>query len=435
MAFEGLVESVKTWFASAPVERKVADMLAGGGITDDKFPSRVKGERFESGINYFGVRLSGLHMVNAREFLTERLPLCVCLTEFDHGGQRRTVPFSIGPDVIRQKLKDAGISDATKAKPAWIELRDLTIVRPMPVNDANLSMYTGLFSVPGDDLVKTLLNVVGSVGTALGQPTVGPGLKVAETVYNSFGLLLGFNQVKQVAASLIGNALTETGSGYLLIANTAPGNFDMKRGRVVNGRLCWPADLHGGQPVVEFDHALLALERFETITEKATGLAPVLFEEPWSAVRKASNEKAANEALDKLRDAISASPDVTEGDRIALLIGYATVAGNLIAARWPAKAGKQNRGGGAAVTLAEKFSIAAASNKDQRAPINTRLRGLSQVLQEDALHDGQADTASDEQHETAILRAAQAVRASMLRSGGVGTADEARAIAAAMVNG
>ena len=102
-------------------------------------------------MSYFGVRLSGLHMVDARRFATQQLPLCVCLAEFVSMAVSAAPYLSllIGPDVIRQKLKEAGVKDEDQPKPAWIELRDLTVVRPTPVNEANLSLYAGLFSVPG----------------------------------------------------------------------------------------------------------------------------------------------------------------------------------------------------------------------------------------------------------------------------------------------
>jgi hypothetical protein len=212
------------WARSAPVERKVAELIA-GTIEDDPFPSRVQGGsvpdgQFDAGMSYFGVRLSGMHMVDARRFATQVLPLCVCLAEFDYGGLRRSVPFSIGPKEIQKRLAEAGITETKDTKPAWIELKDLTVLRPTPVTDGNLSLYTGLFSVPGQDLVKTLLDVIGTVGSAIGGTALVPGLKVAETVYDSFGTLLGLKDMQQVAAALIGNALTDEGSGYLLIANT-----------------------------------------------------------------------------------------------------------------------------------------------------------------------------------------------------------------------
>lgn len=341
------VDRVRGWFRqaqAAPTERKVVELLARGGISDDPFPSRVSANEFVPGISYFGLRLAGLHIADARRLATERLPLCVCLAEFETGGERRSIPFSIGPDVIRRKLKDAGVAD-NLGRAAWIELRDMTIVRPTPVNDANLSLYTGLFSVPGDDLVKSLLNVVGTVGTALANPAVGAAIKVADSIYDSFGSLLGYNQVQPLVAALIGSALTDKGSGYLLVANVASDQFDVSRARVVGGRLHWPGE-KGGAAVTEFDYSLLALECFDTVAERGTGLAEALFGQPWAAVRKATRRDTANEALDKLKDMISASSELTENDRLKLLTAYAGAAKRLFDGRWPASADGGTRGSG-----------------------------------------------------------------------------------------
>jgi hypothetical protein len=432
------LERVRGWWSdakSAPTERKIADMLAGGGITNDRFPTRVAGDKFIAGTTYFGVRLSGIHMVDARQFATTRLPLCVCLAEFETGGQRRSVPFSVGPDIIRRKLKDAGITETT-GKSAWIELRDLTIVRPTPTNDVNLSLYAGLFSIPGDDLVKTLLNVVGTIGTALGNPALGPALKVADTVYDSFGALLGFNQVQQVAAALIGNALTERGSGYLLVANAKPETFLVSKGRVIDGRLHWPADREGGNAVVEFDYALLALEYFDTVSEKGTGLAEALFGQYWASVRKASKREFADEALEKLCDAISASPDLTEDDRLSLLTAYAGAAEKLIAARWPNKLAARGRGGagdgfqsrlnGAADRLEQSGAAGDYATAEQVRIASDALDGLPDPHSPDS-SDIEKTRANDED---AILGLARKIGAQLPKSSHSGDARRAAAAVA-----
>ena len=176
--------------------------------------------------------------------------------------------------------------------------------------------------------------------------------KVAETVYNSFGSLLALKEVNQVVAALIGSAMTEFGSGYLLIANVDLETFDPGRGRVVAGRLHWPLDLHDGKAVVEFDHALLALEQYDTIIQKETGLAPALFELLWTGVRNAQQDQS-GAALTKLIDSIAGSPDITENDRIALIGGYSATFERLAKARWGSSPGGKDlprsaRRGGAA---------------------------------------------------------------------------------------
>ncbi|HUB45627.1 MAG TPA: hypothetical protein VMB73_11635 [Acetobacteraceae bacterium] len=397
---------------SAPVERKVADLIA-GTIEDDPFPDRVQGGgvpggQFDAGMSYFGVRLCGMHMVDARHFATQVLPLCVCLAEFDYAGERRTVPFSIGPKEIQKRLVEAGVTQAKDSKPAWVELRNLTVLRPTPVTTGNLSLYTGLFSVAGQDLVKTLLDVVGTVGGAIGGTALAPGLKVAETVYDGFGTLLGLRDMTQVAAALIGNALTEDGSGYLLIANTSPAGMDMRQMRVVGGRLCWPkAGPKNGAPVYEFDHVLLALERFATVIAK-DGLASSLFEKPWAETRAAigtGKQEGASAALEKLQGAILASNDLTEDDRAALLGGYQKRYQQLADIRWPPKtAGAKGEGrrGAAADSLSVRV-LGLASKADRN--LATGLASVAKVLDQPSRVG-----VEPEQDLDAIIEAASAVR-------------------------
>ena len=402
--FRNLFGKVK----ASPVERTVADMISDRvNVVDDKFPSRVDGSPFVAGSSYFGVRLSGLHMVDARRFATEQLPLCVCLAEFDHAGQRRTVPFSVGPDAIRSKLRAAGVTEKDEPQPTWIELRDLTVVRPTPFTGTNLSLYAGLFSVAGTDLVRNLLNVVGTVGTAIGQPMIGAGVKVAETVYNSFGSLLALDEVRQLSAALIGNALTEAGSGYLLIANVSSQTFDPRRGRVVGGRLHWPTDVKGGAPVVEFDHALLALEQYKTIVEKSTGLAPELFQTLWLAALAGTKEQSAT-ALSKLVEAVASSPDVTEEDRYALIVAYKLQYEKIATVRGWLETTATGRSSGA-LLFQDRLSEM-AGEKNIRPQHKAALNAISTIdLSANAQPRLAAGTPEDGDFD-AVLQAAQAVR-------------------------
>jgi hypothetical protein len=238
---------------------------------------------------------------------------------------------------------------------------------------------------------------------------------------------------------VIGNALTETGSGYLLVANTAPEKFDLDHARVVNGRLCWPEDQNGGRPVVEFDHALLALERYETITERLTGLAPVLFDEPWMAVRKASSEQAVLEASAKLRDAISASPDVTEDDRFNLIGTYRAFCEKLIEVRWPRTSTERNRAPGPAVGLVATLNSAAAKLKGKSfgTSLETQLRAMSRALSNHAIAFADAETdqeALKKQDAAMILETASAIHTELLKRGKPGSAD-ARGLATVLTAG
>jgi hypothetical protein len=392
----------------AKAERRTAERLQ--HVEDDPFDELVKGDRFEPGGCYFSVRLAGLHLVDARRLASEVLPLCVCLADFTYDGQPRSVPFSIGPDVLRQRLSQAGVdAKAAEAKPAWVELNDLRVVKPTPVNVDNLSIYAGLFSVRGNDFVKTLLNVVGNVGSAFGAgAALGPGLKVAETVYDSIGTLLGMNDVEQEVAALNGTALTS--SGYLLVAKAPPQTADPGKLRVVKGRLCWPTEgERKGERVIEFDYCLLALEYFKTVIEPASGIAPVLFSEPWKAVMAALGAKqreVAADAYDRLQAAIMTSPDLIEADRVALLGGYLNLYDRYLALKG-LKAPDDPTRGTDEVGILQRVDIAAIDlERGGQTALSSR---LSQTLIAiDALKEPIEEPAFGSEHAT--MSAARSVR-------------------------
>jgi hypothetical protein len=311
---------------AAEVKRQEAEMIPAARVKNDPFPNLVSGEVFKSGGSYFGVRLAGLHMVDARQFATKQNPLCVCLAEFKQRGRDRSVPFSVGPQEIMNKLVEAGAMKEMNATPGWIELRDLTVVAPTPVGVGNLSLFVGLYSVPGDDIVKTLLNVVSDLSktastTVPGLQGAGAAVSLAGAVYAGFGTLIGSTTLKPLAQAQLGRALPGTGSGYLLVASAPPGVVEREELSVDEGELRRGMDL-----VTEFDYCLLAIERYSTILETDTQTAPDLFEEGWQEVVKTFDNQddaaAPAKALRKLGSAIRGSPELIEADRVAVLGGY-----------------------------------------------------------------------------------------------------------------
>jgi hypothetical protein len=308
----------------APVRRQIAAMIpkARVALDEDPAPDLVRGEPFTPGGCYFGIRLAGLHLTHARRYAKEQLPLCVCMSEFSRAGEQRTVPFSVGPGIIRDRLQNAGVRDAEGADQAWIELRDITVVRPTPVSNSNLSLFVGLYSVPGDDLVRTLLNVVGDLGGSLGAAALGPAVKVAESVYGGFSSLLRMEPVKPKVEALNGRALAQTGSGYLLVGNADAAALDGRALSVRRGALC---EGDGKEIVTDFDYCLIAIERHASLVEQAAGLAPELFGETWRDTLTAlaeGNSEAAARMRERLLSAILSTPDLIEADRDLLVAGY-----------------------------------------------------------------------------------------------------------------
>lgn len=334
------------------VVRKTAEMLPHGQVEKDPFPTRIDGQKFQSGGCYFGIRLAGLHMVNARQYGSLRFPLFVSLAEFRQNGQQRNVSFSIGPKEILNKLDTAGALKDKNAKPGWIELRDVSIVRPTPVDVDNVSLFAGLYSVPGDDIVSTLLNVVGDLSKTAGTfvPT-GPinlALDVTKKVYEGFGSLIGLNSLTPLVQAENGSVLSDEGSGYLVIANTPPGALEDEKMVVRRGQL-----LRGDKMVTDVDYCLLAIERYSTVLEEATGVAPNLFEDSWQDVVKAMSGEdiqASAVPMRKLLATIRGAPSLIESDRTAAMAAYLRRYNEQMMLTDPLRKGETRGGGGKTVS-------------------------------------------------------------------------------------
>jgi len=333
----------------APTVPRLVEWIDAARIRHDPQPDLVDGKPFVPGECYFALRLSGLHLQDSRRFAQQVLPLCICLAEFCVLGKRQTVPFSLGPDTIRQRLQAVQGPDAPKddahPRPGWVELQDIEIVRPTPMSLANLETFIGLYAVPGDDVARTLLNVMGTISQAFGG-ALSPALGVAEKVYDGFTALLGVKGVTPEVEALRGGMLAK--SGYLLVSN-APENSPLKGNLFVcGGRLRQGEELNSAL-VTGFDYCLMSAQRRETVID-VNSTAPDLFGTQWTQVIDAFDgpDGAALAAFKRLQRIIYGSPDLIARDRDALLAGY-LVEYNKAAQVFgkPAEAGLRGRGAGA----------------------------------------------------------------------------------------
>jgi hypothetical protein len=302
---------------------RLVELIDAARIRHDLQPDLVDGKPFVPGECYFGLRLSGLHLKDSRHFAQQVLPLCICLAEFCVSGKRQTVPFSLGPDTIRQRLQAAQAPDAPKddAQPrsGWVELQDIEIIRPTPMSLANLETFIGLYAVPGDDVARTLLNVMGTISQAFGG-ALSPALGVAEKVYDGFTALLGVKGVTPEVEALRGGILAK--SGYLLVSNE-PEDSPLKGKLFVCGGRLRQGEEPDSALVTGFDYCLLSIQRRETVID-VNSTAPDLFGTQWAQVIDAfdGSDSAALAAFKRLQRIIYGSPDLVARDRDALLAGY-----------------------------------------------------------------------------------------------------------------
>jgi hypothetical protein len=317
LGFKKAVEQAR----GAPAVPRLVEWIDAARVRNDPKPDLIYGKPFVPGDCYFELRLAGLHMKDSRRLTQQLLPLCVCLAEFRQSGTRQTVPFSLGPDTIRQRLQPVfkDKKEADQPHPGWVELRDIEIVRPTPMSLDNLDAFVGVYAVPGDDIARTLLNVMGTIGQAFGG-AISPALAVAEKVYDGFTTLLGVNGVTPEVEAMHGDLLKN--SGYLLISN-APENSPFKGKLFVSGGRLRENDKVDSAMVTGFDYCLLAVQRRDTLIDNSN-TAPDLFGGYWTSVINAFNEsdEAAATAFKRLQRTIYGSADLIARDRDALIAGY-----------------------------------------------------------------------------------------------------------------
>lgn len=354
LGFRKAAEEAAEVVRGAPTVPRLVGFMSGEQVVNDPHPALVDGSEFKPGRSYFGLRLAGLHLRDARRYATDLLPLCICLAEFRRAGKPQTVPFSMGPDSIRQKLRDAtaGATADPKAEPiptGPLEIRDVEIIRPTPVTLANVEAFVGLYAMPGDDIARTLLNVIGDIGQSF-SAAVAPVIGVAEKVYDGFGKLLGVNGVKPVAETLHGAVLHN--SGYLLVTS-APDDAASKQDLCVSGGRLRRGKERDSPLVTDFDYCLIAVQRRETVVDE-DHTAPDLFGEQWAQVISAFDDTAGNPlaAFRRLQATIYGSPDLIARDRDAALAGYLVEYNKAAAVFGRAPAAEVTRGPVTSVTTA-----------------------------------------------------------------------------------
>src|ERR1700676_2607771 len=106
-AIEPIIEVLGTGFRGRPNLRQVYAPLV-----TDKAESGLAGENFDPGKSYFSVRLVELRLATAGRYLTEFLPMCTCVLSFQQAGNKRTIPFIAGVDMIRGLVGPNAPADA-----------------------------------------------------------------------------------------------------------------------------------------------------------------------------------------------------------------------------------------------------------------------------------------------------------------------------------
>ncbi len=314
LSWAALEQTVTQWI-SHPVQRPFVGRVGaepGNGTV-------ASGKPFVPEASYFGVKLVEMSLAEGGKYFTDFLPLGVCLAEYTVGDQRQRSPTILSNDLIASQIKDSG------AKPGYVDLTNISIVRRAPVKADNLSLFVGLFRMPYADLAKQVLQIAADLTEQAGVGLAASGgLRVAEKVYDRLSGLFQLNVISPRFGFADGNVLTE--SGYLLVAGPAANALEADRLRVVEGKLHLD-----GKRAAGFDYCLIAIEQTDTLLpEGAKTINPITslgFHQRFREISKHLALKDVSEAeaqMPQLRAEVLLSPELTENDRLIAIAAYDT---------------------------------------------------------------------------------------------------------------
>lgn len=274
---------------------------------------------------YFTLRVNELHLAQGRELWATYDPMVIVASSFIHGTERITVPFVVGPSLLREH--------AAVGVPHGVLIQDTTVAGPYPNRGGPVTIGIVLYRVQRDNYARKLLQVVEGVSAAIGPAADMAVLsKVGGPMIDGLEALFGLGATVPIAGHRIEyDTMMQGGlrSWYAALIDGA--DVDPKILLVDRGRLMH-AKRDGLQPVRDVDFVLYSLTGQANREDERTLPFYALYQR---AVRDAASGtddawKAAKATLAECWQQMAVSPDLTPVQAGALIDGYRT---DLLAAR------------------------------------------------------------------------------------------------------
>lgn len=223
--------------------RRLPDTQVVGGTTGKDIP---KDEA------YFVLRMKEMYVQHSRKLWRKYYPMLHGFTE--HAGEE--VHAVAGPGQLRE-LGEANLDRIVNL--------NYRLAGPTAVRADEVSVLVGLYSVPGEDAAKALIDTVG-VLAGLGGIALGQAAPIANAVKTGVENILGLDQA-QLAIGIrdIFYAENPLRSGYHVGINKPDGSVDLSRLWLKEGRLLEGSDPFVARPYDGADYMVLEIERRDSL--------------------------------------------------------------------------------------------------------------------------------------------------------------------------
>jgi hypothetical protein len=149
------------------------------------------GGPFERDEHYFQVEVNEMFLTYNREWFSSYDPLVLIISEFSYAKERRSVPFVVGPNLIK--------ADSGKKVPNGMLFTNTRVAGIHPYRGDGLTISVMLYRMRVEDHLRKLMKVVETAAGALSFGTaLGAYLKVADVIFDGVDSLFDMGKIDPV---------------------------------------------------------------------------------------------------------------------------------------------------------------------------------------------------------------------------------------------
>jgi hypothetical protein len=206
---------------------------------------------FVKGQAYFVVRLIEMYLASARKLWRQMYPMLHSYVECGAFQQHAIA----GPGQLRE-LGDVNLDR--------ISNMNQILAGPVPYDGEEVTMLGGLYSVPGHDSAKALIDTLGALATVAG-PSYGAALPTANIVKTGIDSVLNLDQatLHLGVRDSFSDSSTPFASGYFVGIGAPEQEIDPTQLWLVHGRLRKGSNPVSAAPYSDHDYMVVAIERMD----------------------------------------------------------------------------------------------------------------------------------------------------------------------------
>lgn len=155
---------------------------------------KTMGGPFERDEHYFQVEVNEMFLTTKRQWFSEYDPVVLVISEFSYNKQRQSVPFVVGPNLIKAVVEDSG-----KKLPQGMLFTNTRVAGVHPYRGDGLTISVVLYRLRAEDHLRKLMKVVETAAGALSFGTaLGAYLKVGDVILDGIDSLFDLGAIDPI---------------------------------------------------------------------------------------------------------------------------------------------------------------------------------------------------------------------------------------------